>query len=98
MTTPPVRVEAGQVVCIQGWVRVIEQIDGSVDGLLIVDSFGGEALAERFRKTAGWKPFVMYRIAPHEGQLTVTFAMTGVGEAHLDDVAVHPLAFGAPAR
>ena len=98
MTTPPVRVEAGAVVCIQGWVRVDEQIDGSVDGLLIVDSFGGEALAERVRKTAGWQPFVMYRIAPHEGQLTVTFAMTGVGEAHIDDVAVHPLAFGAPAR
>ena len=46
-TSPPVQVEAGQIVCVYGWVRVPAPITGSADGLMIVDSLSGEALADR---------------------------------------------------
>jgi hypothetical protein len=90
-TSPPVQVEAGQIVCISGWAKVSAPITGSTDGLLIVDSFGGEALADRIGKTNGWRQFALYRAAPQTGPLGVTFALSGLGEACLDDVFVQVL-------
>jgi hypothetical protein len=86
--SPPVQVEAGQIVCIYGWARVRAPITGSADGLLIVDSLSGEALAERIGKTQGWRQFVLYRIAPQSGPMCVTFALSGLGEAQVDDVVI----------
>jgi hypothetical protein len=91
ITTTPVPVEAGQLVVIRGWVEVPQPIRGSVDGLLIIDSMTGEALAERVVETAGWKPFALYRVAPRSGAVTVTFAISGLGEAWVDDVTVQCL-------
>lgn len=92
MTSPAVSVQAGEIVCIQGWVQIATPITGSVDGLLIVDSLGGEPLAERIGETVGWKPFTLYRVAPSTGSLSVTFALSGLGEACLDDVRICPVA------
>jgi hypothetical protein len=90
-TSPAVQVEAGQIVCIRGWVQVPAPITGSIDGLLIVDSLSGEALADRIVKTDGWRQFALYRVAPQSGAMCVTFALTGLGEARLDDVAIEVL-------
>ena len=90
-TSPSIMVEAGQIVCIHGWVNVPEAITGSVDGLMIFDSLGGEALADRVGHTTGWKEFALYRVVPQSSAMNVTFAMTGLGEAWIDDVAVHVL-------
>jgi len=87
-TSPSVQVQAGQIVCVYGWVRVPGPITGSADGLLIVDSLSGEALADRIGKTAGWRQFVLYRVAPQSGAMCVTFALSGLGEAQLDDVVI----------
>jgi hypothetical protein len=87
-----VPVEQGAVVCIHGWVNVPQALTGSVDGLLIVDSFGGEALAERIVKTKGWREITLYRAAARGQPLAVTFALTGLGEAWLDDFSVQVLA------
>lgn len=89
-TSPAVPVEAGQIVCIHGWVQVPAPIAGSTDGLLIVDSLSGEALADRIGPT-DWRQFVLYRVAPQSGAMCVTFALTGLGEARLDDVAIQVL-------
>jgi len=97
MTGPAVPVDAGQVVRIHGWVQVPEPITGSVDGLMIVDSLGGEPLAERVQQTAGWQEFTLYRVAPQQGELTVTFALSGFGEAWIDDVTIQPIHPGATA-
>ena len=94
VTSPSVAVEAGQIVVLRGWVRVPQPIAGSVDGLLVVDSLGGEPLAERVRLTAGWQDFLIYRVAPQSGPLTITFALTGLGEAWIDDVTIQPLVPG----
>jgi hypothetical protein len=91
--SPPVQVQAGQIVCIHGWVQVRTDITASTDGLLIVDSLAGEALADRVHveKSKEWRQFALYRVATRPGPLNVTFAMSGIGEAWLDDVAIEVL-------
>ncbi len=95
LTSPTVNVEAGALVCIHGWVRIPAPIKASTDGLLIVDSLGGEDLADRIGQTDGWRQFVLYRAAPRSGPMYVTFSLSGLGEAWLDDVAIQVL--GRPA-
>jgi len=85
---PTIPVEAGALVCVRGWVQVPQPITGSVDGLLIVESLGGEALAERVKQTDGWREFRLYRVAPRPGEFRVRFVLTGLGEARLDDVTI----------
>jgi hypothetical protein len=91
VTSPPVRLARGDIVRIEGRVRVPTAIRGSVDGLMIVDSLGGESLAERFGQTNGWEEFLFYRAAPRDCELTLTFALTGFGEAMIDDVMIQPM-------
>lgn len=88
IVSPPLPVRRGHVVRIRGWVRVPERIAASPDGLLVYDSLGGPELGERFTSTDGWREFAFYRIAPADGGLSLTFALTGLGEAFLDDVSV----------
>ncbi len=88
MTSPPVQVEAGTLVAIHGWVQIPTAITGSVDGLMIVDSITGEALAERIGETMGWQEFTLYRAAPRSGTMSVSFVLSGLGEVWLDDVTV----------
>jgi len=91
ITTPPVRVEAGQVLLLHGWVQTPQPITASVDGLLILDSLGGEPLAHRTGSALGWQEFSLYRAAPQSGTITLTFALTGIGEAWVDDVTIQAL-------
>jgi hypothetical protein len=97
ITSPPVGMRRGEIVCIRGRVRVATPVRGSVDGLMIVDSLGGEALAERFGQTNDWEEFVLYRAASGDGEITVTFALTGYGEAMIDDVTIGPMRSGVSA-
>jgi hypothetical protein len=92
ITTPPIHVAKGQVLEISGWVRVPDSIVGSIDGLTIVDSLGGEELALRVRSARDWQPFRMIRGVPASTDLTVTFALTGTGTALVDAVMIRPLA------
>ncbi len=43
---------------------------------------------EKEKPEEAWQEFAMYRAAPQTGTLTVTFALTGLGEAWIDDVCV----------
>lgn len=101
VVTPPISVEAGQLVVVHGYAQVPRPLAGSVDGLLIFDSLSGEALAERIGRTRGWQAFTLFRVAPRSGSFHVTFALTGLGEARIDDVSVrllHSAASPATAR
>jgi len=97
VVTPAVRAPAGRLLEIQARVWVPRPIKGSVDGLLVFDSLGGPALAERVGMTPAWRRLVLYRIVPAdatEEPLTVTFALTGMGEARIDDVSIRVLERG----
>ena len=89
--SPAVQVDAGQIVCVHGWVRVPKEIAGSADGLMVVDSLSGESLADRIGKTPDWRRFALYRAAPRSGAMYVTFALSGLGEVWLDDVEIQVL-------
>ncbi|MBN2217116.1 MAG: hypothetical protein JW719_07050, partial [Pirellulales bacterium] len=91
VTSPPVYLEAGTVVLIQGWVHVPTPLTGSVDGLLVFDSMTGEALAERIGETTGWQPLSLFRVVPRSGSVSVTLALCGLGEVWIDDVAIRVL-------
>ena len=89
ITSPPVRIEAGQLICIHGWVNLPSPVAGSVDGLMVVDSLSGDDMAERIvDKTKGWKEFTLYRAARESGMVSVTFRISGLGEVRLDDVTI----------
>lgn len=88
IVSPPVPVRRGQLLRIHGWVRVPEQITASPDGLVVYDSVGGPALGERFQVTEGWHEFAFYRAAPADGGVSLTCALTGLGEAALDELSV----------
>jgi hypothetical protein len=88
----PAAVGAGDFLRIRLWVRIATPITGSVDGLLVFDSLGGQALAERIGSTDGqWQEVTLYRAAPRAGAMTLTLAMTGFGTADIDDVSIERL-------
>jgi len=88
VTSSPVPVRQGQLVRIHGWVHVPQRLTASNEGLLVFDSLGGSDLGDRIRLTQGWRELTLYRAVPQSGDLTVTFALTGLGEASLDDLSI----------
>ena len=99
ITTPPISPPSGKLLQIEARVWVPGPVKGSVDGLLVFDSIGGPALAERVGATPGWRRLVLYRVVPGDASgepFTITFALTGLGEARIDDVTVRVLERGTP--
>lgn len=94
--SPPIAVEAGDLVRIEGWVYISRPTSGSPDGLVIEDSIGGDALAVRIQRTVGWRPFRMDRTATQSGPLRLRIIMTGLGDACLDDVTIRTAAPAGP--
>ncbi len=92
----PVPIRTGQILRIHGFVRVPSPVQGSPDGLMIYDSLAGTDLAERVQEARDWREFTLYRAAPCDGSVTITFALTGVGEAWLDSVTINLLEPAAP--
>ncbi|MFM8734961.1 MAG: hypothetical protein ACKOC8_07210 [Pirellulales bacterium] len=94
ITTPPVTAPAGKLVEITAQVLVPKPITGSVDGLFVFDSLAGPALGERVGVGKAWRRLVLHRIVPADASdepLVVTFALTGLGEARIDDVSIRTL-------
>jgi hypothetical protein len=88
ISSPNVMVRAGQTLRFTGWVHLPAAVSGSMDGLTVFDSIGGEPLAQRFEGPLAWKKFTYYRIAPVDGTVSLTAALTGFGEAYIDDLTV----------
>jgi hypothetical protein len=88
ISSSPVPVREGQLVRIRCWAQVPRRLGASDEGLLVFDSLGGVELGDRVRLTQGWREITLYRAVPKSGQLSVTFALTGLGEASLDDLQV----------
>jgi len=88
ISSSPIKVDAGQVVRISGWVRVPANITGSVDGAMIWDSLGGESLALRHNRATDWKKFELTRPVRESGEVKLNIAMTGLGTVELDDLSI----------
>lgn len=91
ITSSPIPVRQGQLVRIDASVNVPRPLGGSSEGLLVFESLGGPDLGDRIRLTQGWRELTLYRAVPQTGELTVTFALTGLGEASIDDLSVRLL-------
>jgi len=94
VATPAMPIRAGEMICVNGWIRIPQRLESTVDGLMIFDSLGGEELALRFLHTGGeWREFAFYRIAPEDSNYFVFFALNALGEVHLDDIRVSAVQF-----
>ena len=89
--TPRVKVKSGQFVRIHGWVNVSNAFLGSHDGLRITDTLGGPAMAERVLVTDGWQEFALYRGVEKAGEFSVSFELTGIGTASIDEVTIRTI-------
>jgi hypothetical protein len=88
IATPRLTVRGGQLIRIHGWFKIPQVIQGNPDGLMIVDSLGGQSMAERIPVTDGWQEFTLYRGVESDRDLQITFALTGIGEAFVDEVTI----------
>lgn len=96
LSSPPVHVEAGQLLRISGWLRLSKPITGSVDGAMLYDSIGGEALAVRVSKPAGWQKYVLYRPVWTDQDVQLTVGLSGVGEVRFDDLKIERVVSRGP--
>ncbi|MEX0866240.1 MAG: hypothetical protein WD030_02710 [Pirellulales bacterium] len=96
VTSPAVPIRAGQLVEVRGSVRVPNPIQGSVDGLLVIDSVGGPAHCLRLGHSVDWQEFSFFRRATADGAISVTFALSGIGDAWIDDVTLRPVIGSQP--
>ncbi|NOY29653.1 MAG: hypothetical protein GXP28_05610 [Planctomycetes bacterium] len=88
ISTAPVQVQAGDLVEITGVARVPEPLLGTIDGLQLIDSLGGPDMATRIPQTRSWQPFRVIRAVPSDGPITVSIALSGLGRAQIDDLAI----------
>ncbi len=95
--SPSMKLAPGTIVRINGRVSVPTAITGATDGVMVVDSWGGEPLAFRTNQTRQWRNFALYRVAPADGRpLILTLVLSGIGEARFDKITVTPFETGQP--
>ena len=88
ISSAPLQVREGDLLEITGVARLSQSLHGSVDGLQIIDSIGGPDMALRIHESPRWQPFRLIRAATSDSQVSVTIALSGLGKAQIDDLAV----------
>jgi len=88
VVTPPVTVYKGQLVFIRGWVKVAAPSIGNLDGSMFYDSLGGPTAALRWRNVSDWKKFEVIREVTATSELTLTMALSGLGDIRFDDLEI----------
>ncbi len=91
--TPPIPIGARQLVRIRVMFRMMAATPQGAGGFIVRDSFGGEALQYRDTTATGdaWRELVLYRRAPADGDLTITFGLAGFGVVFIDEIRVDRL-------
>ncbi|MCS7236868.1 MAG: hypothetical protein NZ899_01205 [Thermoguttaceae bacterium] len=90
--SPPLHLTTTGWTVISLWVNIPQPITGSVDGLLVADSFGGLPMGIRIRHTTGWQKVELYRRVPPNRPLEILIALTGYGQAFVDEMSVRLIA------
>ena len=91
MTSPTIPVLAGQIIRVQGRIRIRQPLDAATDGLMIYDSLVGTVGALRFHEpTRGgdWQEFEFFRQVARSGEMRLMFELKALGNVWLDDVRV----------
>lgn len=87
--TPPIKVEAKNLIRISVQVKRSFQSVGGMGGIIVRDSLGGEQLQYRSSEPIpSFSRIVIYRKAPTNCTFTVIFGLAGYGEAFFDDFRV----------
>ncbi len=96
--SPPIPVEANNLIRISVLVRRPVRSEPGVGGIIVRDSIGGEQF--QFRSSGAIPAFsrvVLFRKAPASGTFNVTLGLAGFGEAFFDDFRVEVIE-AAPVR
>ena len=88
ITSSPVSVQQGDLLEVTGVARLSEPLIGTIDGLQVIDSLGGVDMALRIQDAPTWQPFKLVRAAGSDTEVSVTIALSGLGKAQIDDVAL----------
>jgi hypothetical protein len=91
ITSPPIHVATGDILEIAGWIRVPKQVVGNLNGLTVTDSLGGPELAIHVCLSPEWQSFRLIRAVGESSDEYVSFALSGLGTASIDDVTVRVL-------
>jgi hypothetical protein len=96
LVSRPIPVVAGDVVRVRFWLRIPAAIRGNVEGAAIYDSIGGPALAVARSEPLEWKQYTLLRRVARTEPMTVTLALTGIGDVYIDDLEVQRLSPRGP--
>ncbi len=91
VTSPAIPVITGQIIRVQGRLRIKQPLDASTEGLLVYDSLVGTVGALRFREptqNGDWQAFEYFREVAHSGEMRLIFELKGLGNVWLDDLCV----------
>jgi hypothetical protein len=90
--TPPIPIKARQLVRIRVLAKLPRKLPSGTGGLIVRDTFGGEAL--QFRTTDAmpdWTEITLFRRSATDGSLSVTLGLAGYGDAYFDDLRIEVL-------
>ncbi|MBX3440325.1 MAG: hypothetical protein KF861_22740, partial [Planctomycetaceae bacterium] len=94
IASPPISVQAGQVVIASGHVRVERAITNHPDGLMIYDNVKGTVGALRWQSSmpkGKWQPFRILREVAASRDYQLIIELNGDGDVRIDDLMVTAL-------
>jgi hypothetical protein len=87
--SPPIRVEANNLIMISVLVKRVWPSASGVGGVIVRDSIGGEQFQYRSSGAIpAYSRVLLFRKAPADGTFTVTLGLAGYGEVYFDDFRV----------
>ena len=86
ITSAGVPVQRGELIRYRVWLRSGDQVASPSPKVQLFDSLGGRILAVEVPVTSEWTPCVFYRLAPADGEATLTIALLGAGNIDIDSV------------
>lgn len=90
-------VTAGQVIRIEGRVKVQAGCSKPQSGLLVYESLEGPALGQLLKAPQNtWLPLRIYRVVERSGPLEIMMEMRGEGDVLVDDITVSAANFAPP--
>jgi hypothetical protein len=96
VSTPPVAIQAGDILHVSGWVRVRFPSEDRLDHALIHDTIQGPPSGIRLKRNQVWQRFEFVRVADRDDEFQVRFAIEGLGEMQIDDIRIAALETRTP--